>query len=87
MAMLAVDQELKSIVKRLCGIALSNQHSPPSLITASVAIAMCGDRFTERVEQEALLEILVKLEEDHAWPTFTTQDNLKDAWGWNSGNS
>jgi hypothetical protein len=82
-AMRSVDQQLKSIVFRLCGIALSNQHSPPSLVTAGVAIGMCGDRFTDRVEQEALLALLVKLEDEHAWPTHATQELLKDTWGWN----
>jgi hypothetical protein len=30
---------------------------------------MAGDRFTERHEQEALYEILVKTHEEMAWPT------------------
>jgi hypothetical protein len=77
-----MDRDLKSIILRLCGIALSNQHSPPGLITASVAIAMCGDRFTDRAEQQALLAVLVKLEDEHAWPTHATQKFLKEAWGW-----
>lgn len=81
-AMRSVDLELKSIVLRLCGIALSNQHCPPGLVTACVAIAMCGDRFTEREEQEALLSVLHKLEDNHAWPTHNTQKLLKEAWGW-----
>lgn len=81
-AMRSVDLELKSIVKRLCGIALSNQQTPPGLITACVAIGMCGDRFTDRAEQQSLLAVLVKLEDEHAWPTHTTQKLLKEAWGW-----
>jgi hypothetical protein len=81
-AMRAVDENLKSIVLRLCGIALSNQQSPPGLVTASVAIGLCGDRFTDRAEQQALLAVLVKLEDEHAWPTQTTQKFLKEAWGW-----
>ncbi|KAJ5100285.1 hypothetical protein N7456_006337 [Penicillium angulare] len=81
-AMRSVDQKVRSIVLRLCGIALSNQHSPPGLVTASAAIGMCGDRFTERFEQEALLGLLVKLEDEHAYPTLSTQESLKLAWGW-----
>lgn len=81
-AMQALDQDIKCILLRLCGIGLSNQHSPPALITASVAIAMCGDRLTDRVEQKALLGVLVKLEEEHAWPTHATQKSLKEAWSW-----
>ncbi|KAJ5709567.1 hypothetical protein N7493_009858 [Penicillium malachiteum] len=81
-AMRSVDQKVRSIVLRLCGIALSNQHSPPGLVTASVAIGMCGDRFTERFEQEALLGVLIKLADEHAYPTWTVQESLKVAWGW-----
>ncbi|KAJ5105077.1 hypothetical protein NUU61_002424 [Penicillium alfredii] len=83
-AMRSVDRRVRSIILRLCGIALSNQHSPPGLVTASVAIGMCGDRFTDRIEQEALLGVLVKLEEEHAYPTYTMQRLLKAAWGWDS---
>ncbi|KAJ5183152.1 hypothetical protein N7492_000768 [Penicillium capsulatum] len=81
-AMQSVDRKVRTIVLRLCGIALSNQHSPPGLVTASAAIGMCGDRFTDRLEQEALLGVLVKLEDEHAYPTAGTQELLKVAWGW-----
>lgn len=84
-AMRSVDQKVRAIVIRLCGIALSNQHSPPGLVTASAAIGMCGDRFTDRFEQEALLGVLVKLTNEHAYPTWTAQESLKVAWGWEGG--
>lgn len=80
--MWSVDRKVRAIVLRLCGIALSNQHSPPGLVIAFVAIGMCGDRFTDRIEQEALLGVLDKLEAEHAYPTANTQDSLKGAWGW-----
>lgn len=73
-AMRTVDREVRNVVLRLCGIALSNQHSPPGLVTASIAIGMCGDRFTDRIEQEALLGLLIKLEDEHAYPTTSTQE-------------
>ncbi|KAJ5149099.1 hypothetical protein N7448_000677 [Penicillium atrosanguineum] len=83
-AMREVDRKVQKIVLRLCGIALSNQHSPPGLVIAFVAIGMCGDRFTDRIEQEALLGVLSKLEAEHAYPTTSTQDLLKGAWGWSA---
>ena len=52
------------------------------MFTASMGITMCGDRFTELSEQQALLEVLKKTESDHAWPTATAQMHLKRAWGW-----
>lgn len=81
-AMRSVDRKVQSMVLRLCGMALSNQHSPPGLVTASVAIGMCGDRFTDRLEQEALLGVLTKLKDEHAYPTTSMQELLKGAWGW-----
>lgn len=35
-----------------------------------MAVALAGERFTDRAEQEALMDILVKCENDHAWPTL-----------------
>lgn len=81
-AMRTVDREVRTIVLRLYGMALSYQHSPPGLVNAFVAIGMCGDRFTDRLEQEALLGVLVELEDEHAYPTTNTRELLKGAWGW-----
>lgn len=83
-AMSSVDSAVKSGVLRLCGIALCNEHSPPSLVTANVAIAMCGDRFQDRHEQEALLDILSKVDSDHGWPTQRICATLTEAWGWHT---
>jgi hypothetical protein len=47
-----------------------------------MGITMCGDRFTDLHEQEALLDVLKKTEADHAWPTATAQTHLKKAWVW-----
>ncbi|PKX97865.1 uncharacterized protein P174DRAFT_426227 [Aspergillus novofumigatus IBT 16806] len=56
-----------------------NQYSPPRLVVASMAIRMCGDRFTMQVNEEALLTLLVMLKENHA---RRRQQLLKKAWGW-----
>ena len=41
-----------------------------------------GERFTERVEQDALLDILVQTDREHAWPTTAAQKQLRESWGW-----
>ncbi|CAG8381719.1 unnamed protein product [Penicillium salamii] len=82
-AMRSVDAQVRSIVLRLCGIAMSNLHSPPGLVTASAAIGMCGDRFVEKGEQEALFAALVRLEDEYGYPTHNVRTQLGDAWGWN----
>ncbi|KAJ5317356.1 hypothetical protein N7508_001864 [Penicillium antarcticum] len=81
-AMRSVDEEIRAIVLRLCGIALSNLHSPPGLVTASVAIGMCGDRFSKKEEQVALLGVLVMLEDDYGYRTSSMREQLGLAWGW-----
>jgi hypothetical protein len=83
-AMNKLSSELKSIVLRLCGIALSNRRVPPGLVTAYMGIAMCGEHFTERREQEAILRVLQELEREHAWPSERTGLGLRRAWGWDS---
>lgn len=41
-----------------------------------------GDRFTERIEHEAMLDVLVRTEKELGWPTTTAQERMKRAWGW-----
>jgi hypothetical protein len=50
----------------------------PLLIIPNVG----GDRFDVRADQEALLDVLVKTENDHARRTTAVQNQLKEAWGW-----
>lgn len=47
-----------------------------------MAIVIAGDKFTQRREQEAVLNILVTCDRKHAWMTGTVQENLKTSWGW-----
>jgi len=103
-ALLNVDDEIKTNIRSLCGMALSNRKTPPHMITACMGISMCksnftllgseleyadasswilgGERFTERVEQDALLDILVQTDREHAWPTTAAQKQLRESWGW-----
>lgn len=73
--------EIKEHVRVLCGIALSNTRTAPNFVYASMAITMAGDKFDQRHEQEALVDVLIKTEK-HAWPTKGAIHNLRDAWGW-----
>lgn len=77
-----IEKEVMATVKRLSGIAISNRRAPPAMNTACMAIAMCGDLFTELSEQQALLEVLRYTDTEHAWPTADIQERLKEAWGW-----
>lgn len=63
-------------------MAISNPATAPNWVSACMAVVICGDRFSERLEQEALLNILVFTEQEHAWPTGTAKLTLEEAWGW-----
>ncbi|KAI4765346.1 hypothetical protein E4T52_01917 [Aureobasidium sp. EXF-3400] len=64
------------------GRALLAVYNPRIPRHASMMIAMGGDRFTERREQEGLFEILTKAQKEYAWPTQSVQEHLKEVWGW-----
>ncbi|KAI1761942.1 hypothetical protein GGR53DRAFT_533083 [Hypoxylon sp. FL1150] len=73
---------IENLVRELCGIGVCNQWTPPAMFTACMGIAMFGDQFGERSDQEALLDILRRTEADHARPTAAIQHQLLKAWGW-----
>jgi predicted TIM-barrel enzyme len=49
---------------------------------AAMAIVIAGEKFTDRKEQEAVLDILNTCDTKHAWGTGTVRENLRQAWGW-----
>ncbi|PWY94368.1 hypothetical protein BO94DRAFT_554147 [Aspergillus sclerotioniger CBS 115572] len=73
--------EVKHHVFSLCGIAISNKTAP-ALVAACMGVSMCGDRMTDRREQEALLDILIKTERIHGLATVAAQTHLQAAWEW-----
>nr|CAD21260.1 related to ARCA protein [Neurospora crassa] len=43
-----------------------------------------GASFTQRKDQEAMIDILRKTEKDHARPTKSVQEDMMKAWGWSA---
>lgn len=78
-ATLALEEELRVAIRRLCGIALSNSN-PVLMVDAAVGISVCGEYFTDSAEQDAILKFLADLEHRHAWPTAATSATLREAW-------
>ncbi|KAI1735526.1 hypothetical protein F4680DRAFT_434915 [Xylaria scruposa] len=68
-AMQSMDNEIKSDVRILCGIAETHGNAYRACPPAIMGIVLAGDRFTNRREQQALFDFLVKVEKNHAWPT------------------
>ncbi|KAH6683598.1 hypothetical protein F5X68DRAFT_242486, partial [Plectosphaerella plurivora] len=79
----SMNEEIKVAVRAIVGIAESNQYTPPAYVTASMAITMAGDCFTERSEQQVLYDVLMKTDKDLAWPTHSARQALLKSWGWN----
>ena len=44
-----------------------------------------GERFSERAEQEAILEVLGTAEAHIVWPCLRATERLKRGWGWEYG--
>ena len=75
-------EQVHDIVVRLCGTAVSaSESSQPALVQAYMAIAVCGEYFSDAKEQQALLGILSRLEREYGWPTTKTALDLKREWG------
>ncbi|KAN0093566.1 hypothetical protein V8E51_016750 [Hyaloscypha variabilis] len=79
-----IEAEVTAVVKRICGVAIFNRRAPPAMNTACMAIAMCGDQFTDVRDQQSMLDILIWTDTKHAWPTKEIQERLKGSWGWTS---
>ncbi|RFU31752.1 hypothetical protein B7463_g4580, partial [Scytalidium lignicola] len=81
-AMLSVEGEVRTYIRTLCGVALSNPTISAALMLACMAISLCGDWFTQLKEQEQLYDVLVHTEKLHGWPTAGIQRQMKLSWGW-----
>ncbi|KAF2006257.1 hypothetical protein P154DRAFT_255910 [Amniculicola lignicola CBS 123094] len=79
-----VDKMVQEDVRTLCGVAMSNLNAFPCKFVACFAIALVGDRFTHREDQERLRAILMQTEAAHGFPPTETKNQLEDAWGWDS---
>ncbi|KAH0837510.1 putative arca-like protein [Fonsecaea pedrosoi] len=84
-----ITDEVHDIVIRLCGTAMSlggttasNASSQPAMVQAYMAVVVCGEYFSDPLEQQALMGILDRLKDEHGWPTDKTAMQLKREWGW-----
>ncbi|KAK1829133.1 hypothetical protein QBC39DRAFT_139994 [Podospora conica] len=80
-------ERIQTVVRKICGIGLGNQSTPPSVFTACMAISAFGCYFQDRRDQEEMMRLLIKTEEDHARPTESVQIEMRRVWGWVSDGS
>ncbi|KAJ5749739.1 hypothetical protein N7533_006767 [Penicillium manginii] len=82
-AMESIDAKLRLTVLDICGIAISNRQEPTALLTASIAIAICGDRFSDLTEQQALMDVVMNtVRYNNYWPSTALGAKLRKAWDW-----
>lgn len=74
--------KIREAVLQLCGIAVSMSGCEPALIQACMAVALCGEHIPDRYEQEALLGLLSRLQNEHGLDTGNTIESLKQSWSW-----
>jgi hypothetical protein len=79
-----LDTTVREHIRALCGIALCNPWLAPAMTMTSTALTMCGEHLCDvgRKEQEGMMELMVKNEEKHGWPTGAAQKYLRSVWGW-----
>lgn len=83
-ALRGISAQIRDIVLRICGVALSNNPSESSLLIAQMAIAVCGEHFTDRDQQRGMLDLLYRLEVEYARPTAAIVRDLERAWSCDS---
>ncbi|PWY96230.1 hypothetical protein BO94DRAFT_551930 [Aspergillus sclerotioniger CBS 115572] len=74
------EAQVRSIVLKICGIALNHVRCHPALVNAVIAITLYGDYFTEPEERDALVGIIDQTRELHSWPMQKRYAQLKHRW-------
>lgn len=80
-AAVAMQKTALSYVRTLVGIAVCNNFVP-ARFTASLAIIICDSWFTDRREQEDLLEFMRDTSRCSGWTRQNAERALVEEWGW-----
>ncbi|KAI8671894.1 hypothetical protein NCS57_00665900 [Fusarium keratoplasticum] len=79
-ALKRMDDEARSVIRLICGIALTNPATAVALVVAYMAIQVGGDLIENPLERRAVLNLLMQLEEVHGWPTTDLRSSLVGIW-------
>ncbi|RAH50446.1 uncharacterized protein BO95DRAFT_352149, partial [Aspergillus brunneoviolaceus CBS 621.78] len=72
---------VRSMVLKICGIALNHIDCKPALVNGVIAVTLYGEYFTEAEERDALVtEIIHRAQELNAWPMQKRHERLKQRW-------
>lgn len=76
------NKEMRKHTRTLVGIAKGNPACVPLSVWAAVGIALAGDRFEDRADQEELMRFLSDAQALSMWDTKSSRVHLAEAWGW-----
>ena len=81
-ALRGLDENVRSNVRAVCGVTFAHEGFATAMIMVSAIVARCAEFFEQsrRGEQEALLDVLVRTEKRHAWPTANARRSLRETW-------
>lgn len=74
------EAQVRLIVLNICGIGLNHPRVQPALLNAVIAITMYGEYFTDPREREALVDIINRTKDMHAWPMRRPYQILQQRW-------
>lgn len=74
------EAQVRSTVFEICGLALHHPRLKPALVNAVIAINLYGEYFTDPVERDALVDVINKTKDIHAWPMKNTRNSLERRW-------
>lgn len=80
-AAVAMQNTALSHVRTLVGIAVCNNFIA-ARFTAALAVVICDSWFTDRREQEALLDFMRDTSRCSGWTRHNAQQALVEEWGW-----
>lgn len=75
------EEQMRTAVRTICGIAASNPDTVPARITAGLAVALCGELFTDAQETSLLLDVISEAEAHLGWPCLKVSHRLREIWG------
>lgn len=74
------EEEIRGAARIICGISQSNPEYMPARLTAGLAIALCGELFTDPTETTALLRLVSEAELHLGWPGLKVSHQLRTFW-------
>ncbi|RAH51509.1 uncharacterized protein BO95DRAFT_5170 [Aspergillus brunneoviolaceus CBS 621.78] len=83
-ALAVLDEEIRTTVREICGVAVANRQSPTAALTASLAVVLGAEAFREasQAEKDALLAVVRGIRaESYYFPGEGMEGVILGVWG------